>query len=165
MVNLIHKCSLKPNYIARGIVSSVIEGDIVQFKPLDRSEFGILIQKVFLYCEECGLSEGCLIRWPANHLLDLNDVPLDVILKMNTEEDMVNFWNIFEECPLQMVLPGDSISDDVKINTTRPYNSVKRKVRTIISKRKSSSPYKVGIDEATSFAKLSKEKCCSGLCI
>jgi len=91
MVNLIHKCSLKPNYIARGIVSSVIEGYIVQFKPLDRSEFGILIQKVFRYCEECGLSEGCLIRWPTNHLLDLNDVPLDVRLKMNTEEDMVNF--------------------------------------------------------------------------
>ena len=43
MVNLMHKCSLKPNYIARGIVSSVIEGDIVQFKPLDRSEFGILV--------------------------------------------------------------------------------------------------------------------------
>ena len=91
MVNLIHKCSLKPNYIARGIVSSVIEGDIVQFKPLDHSEFGILIQKVFRYCEECGLSEGSLIRWPANHLLDLNDVPLDVRLTMNTEEDMVNF--------------------------------------------------------------------------
>ena len=64
-----------------------------------------------------------------------------------------------------MVLPGDSISDDVKINTTRPYSSVKQKVRTIISKIKSSSPYKVGIDEAASFAKLSKEKCCSSLCI
>lgn len=126
MVNFIHKCSLKPNYIARGIVSSFIEGDIVQFKPLDHSEFGILIQKVFRYCEECGLSEVCLIRWPTNHLLDLNDVPLDDRLKMNTKEDMVNFWNIFEEFPLQMVLPGESISDDVKINTTRPYSSVKQ---------------------------------------
>ena len=42
-VNLIHQRSLNPNYVARGIVSSVFEGDIVQFKQLDVSEFGVLV--------------------------------------------------------------------------------------------------------------------------
>ena len=43
MVSLIHKCSLKTNYISRGIVSNVLGGKMVQFVPLDGNESGILI--------------------------------------------------------------------------------------------------------------------------
>ena len=79
LVNLIHQCSLKPQYVARGLVSTVFKGDIVQFKVLDAGEFGILVHKVFYNCEDCGVFEGSIIRWPANTLLDLDNVPLDVI--------------------------------------------------------------------------------------
>ena len=95
-VNLIHQCSLNPNNAYWRIVSSDFQGDIVQFKPLDVSEFGVLVHKVFYNCcEDYGVFKGSLVRWPANHLIELNDVPLDVILK--------NTWstlNILEECPL-----------------------------------------------------------------
>ena len=42
-VNLIHQCYLKTNYIGERIVSHVLEGDIVKFKPLYGSDFGISI--------------------------------------------------------------------------------------------------------------------------
>ena len=42
-VNLIHWFYLNPNYVVGGIVSSVFEGDIAQFKQLDVSEFGVLV--------------------------------------------------------------------------------------------------------------------------
>jgi hypothetical protein len=42
-VNLIQLCSLNPNYIARKIVSNVLEGDMVKFVPLDGNEFGVLM--------------------------------------------------------------------------------------------------------------------------
>jgi hypothetical protein len=60
-------------------------------------------------------------------LLDLNDAPLDVILKKNAKEPSVNFWEVFEACPLQMVYPPMDNVDcvDIKIVTTRPYNLVK----------------------------------------
>ena len=84
-VNLIHQCSLNPNYVAWGIVSSGFEGDIVQFKPLDVSEFGILVYNFFCNCGDYGIFEGPFVKWTANHFLELNVVPLDAILKMNTK--------------------------------------------------------------------------------
>ena len=60
-------------------MSSDFEGDIIQFKPLDGSEFHILVHKVFYNCDDCGLFEGSLVIWPTNHLFNLNDIILDVV--------------------------------------------------------------------------------------
>ena len=53
----------------------------MQFGPLDGNEFGILIHRIFSYCNEHDLSEGSPIRWPVGYLIGLNDVHLDVIFK------------------------------------------------------------------------------------
>ena len=100
----------------------------------------------------------------ANQLLDLNDVPLDVILKKNIEEDMVNVWKIVQECTLQMVLLGTPNCDYtyVKVNRTRPYNYVNWKAPTKIFERTSSLvPYWIGIDQAAFLSKIGTEHCCS----
>ena len=87
---------------------------------------------------------------------------------MNIEEYMVNIWNIVEECPLKVVLPGTPHCEytDVKVKTTRPYIYVKRKDGTNISKIKSSSVYYwIGIDEDSFLSNVSNEHCCSNICI
>lgn len=53
----------------------------MQFAPLDGNEFGVLIQKIFQNCEECDLQEGSLIICPMDHLCNLDNAPLDAILK------------------------------------------------------------------------------------
>lgn len=64
-----------------GIVSNALEGELMHFSPVNGSAFRFLIQKIFHNCAESGLSKGSLIRWLANHLFDLDDTPLDVMLK------------------------------------------------------------------------------------
>jgi len=64
----------KINYISRGIVSNVLEREVVHFAPLYGNEFGVLIYKFFIHCEKFCLSEGSLHRLHVNWLLNLSDV-------------------------------------------------------------------------------------------
>ena len=80
-VNLIHKCSLQAGYIARGIISNVLEGDILQFCKLDGNVFGVLILVVYKHCEECDLHEGFTITWHMGLFSNLDNSPSDAILK------------------------------------------------------------------------------------
>jgi len=128
----------------------------VHFAPLDGNEFGVLIQHVFYNCKGCVLSNGYLIISPINYLIDLNDVPLDLVLKKNTKENMVNVWEDFEAFPLLMVFRGMDTSSyrNIQITTTRPYNFVKKKIRTTPSKIKFSSTSIKTINENALYAKI-----------
>ena len=68
---------------------------MVHFAQLDGNEFGILIHKVFQNCEECDLQESSLI-WLANHLSNLDDVPLDVIVKKMEKKIWLTFKRILK---------------------------------------------------------------------
>ena len=79
-LNLVHCFSSQPCYVAKVMISNVSKGDIVQFVPLYGKEFGVLIQKIFIHCEEYCLFEGSIQRWSATNMHDLNDATLEVIL-------------------------------------------------------------------------------------
>ena len=67
-----------------------------------------------------------------------------------------------------MVLPSTPHCEYtyVKVNTTKPYNSIKWKAGTKIYERNSSSvPYKIGIDQVAFLSKIGTKHCCSYLCI
>jgi hypothetical protein len=64
-VNIVHHCSSRPNYIDRGIISNVLEGEVVHFAPLDGNEFGksLCIVRNLVYQKtkyEDGLQITCL---------------------------------------------------------------------------------------------------------